>query len=107
MCSLFGFLLGCYRPVNAPRALRENDTLVLVNQSARYICYKHKSYIYNKVYYHYASTVVDSFSFGGFFNVGVFFFTNCKGPLVKFHFVFLDQLQFSKSNLFIKFKPRE
>ena len=80
MCSLFGFLLGCYRPVNAPRALRENDTLVLVNQSARYICYKHKSYIYNKVYYHYASTVVDSFSFGDFSTLVVFFSQTVRVP---------------------------
>ena len=80
MCSLFVFLLGCCRHVNAPRALRENDTLVLVNQSARYICYKRKSYIYNKVYYHYASTVVDSFSFGDFSTLVGFFSQTVRVP---------------------------
>jgi len=43
-CLLYGFLLWFCRPVIGPWALRENHTLQLANQNARYIDYKHKPY---------------------------------------------------------------
>ena len=42
--TLAYFLLWFCGAVIGPWALRENNTLELVNQSARYIGYKHKQY---------------------------------------------------------------
>ena len=40
ICLLHGFLLGFCSPVIGPRALQENNALLLANQGARYIGYK-------------------------------------------------------------------